>query len=40
MTDGGENCQVKVPVVLLLEMTSAYFIFSSPLKGQGETQIP
>ena len=24
MTDGGENCQVKVPAVLLLEMTSAY----------------
>ena len=24
MTDVGENCQVKVPAVLLLEMTSTY----------------
>ena len=34
MTDGGENCQVKVPVVLLLEMTSAYFQVLLRVKGK------
>ena len=34
MADGGENCQVKVPAVLLLEMTSAYI--QVLLKVQGK----
>ena len=34
MTDGGENCQVKVPAVLLLEMTSAYIQVLIRVKGK------
>ena len=34
MTDGGENCQVEVPAVLLLEMTSAYIQVSLRVKGK------
>ena len=36
MTDGGENCQVKVPAVLLLEMTSAYIQVLLRVKGKPE----
>ena len=32
-TDGGENCQVKVPAVLLSEMTSAYIKVLLRVKG-------
>ena len=34
MTDDGENCQVKVPAVLLLEMTSAYIQVILRVKGE------
>ena len=34
MTDGGENCQVEVPAVLLLEMTSAYIQVLLRVKGK------
>ena len=34
MTDGGENCQVKVPAVLLSEMTSAYIQVLLRFKGK------
>ena len=38
MTDSGENCQVKVPTVLLLEMTSAYI--QVLLRGKGKPKFP
>ena len=38
MTDGGENCQVKVPAVLLLEMTSAYI--QVLLRFEGKPKFP
>ena len=34
MTDGLENCQVKVPSVLLLEMSNAYFQVLLRVKGK------
>ena len=34
MTGGGENCQVKVPAVLLLEMTSVYIQVLLRVKGK------
>ena len=37
MTDGGENCQVKVPAVLLLEMTSAYIQVLLRVKGKSNS---
>ena len=38
MTDGVENFQVKVPTVLLLEMTSAYI--QVLLRVRGKPKIP
>ena len=39
MTDGLENCQVKVSAVLLLEMTSAYIQVLLRVKGKPNSQV-